>query len=137
MNLFGRIESRKMVLSQLGTLGQDLWKTQPLYFPTMILDEFIVMPNHMHMIIALGNASSDPKPLSVPRAMQAFKSVSTIEARKDGVLDAKRIWQPGYHDHIVRGPQSLDRIREYIATNPDQWELDRENDKRTGLSGFY
>jgi len=45
-----------------------------------------------------------------------------------------RLWQRGYFDHVVRDDRDLERIREYIATNPLRWALDRENPQRTGSS---
>ncbi len=38
-----------------------------------------------------------------------------------------RLWQRNYYEHIIRDEESLNRIREYIANNPLQWDLDREN----------
>ena len=40
---------------------------------------------------------------------------------------AGKLWQRNYYEHIIRNEESLNRIREYIANNPLQWELDREN----------
>lgn len=37
------------------------------------------------------------------------------------------LWQRNYYEHVVRSEAELSRIREYIATNPARWELDKEN----------
>jgi hypothetical protein len=37
------------------------------------------------------------------------------------------VWQRNYYEHIIRNDESFHRIREYIANNPLQWEMDREN----------
>ena len=34
------------------------------------------------------------------------------------------IWQPSFHDHIIRDKEDYDKIWEYIDTNPLKWELD-------------
>jgi REP element-mobilizing transposase RayT len=47
-----------------------------------------------------------------------------------------RVWQRNYYEHIVRDRDSLDRIRNYILTNPERWAWDRENPLRTGLDEF-
>jgi hypothetical protein len=44
------------------------------------------------------------------------------------------LWQRNYYEHVLRNDRELDRIREYIATNPLKWALDRENPQRTGRS---
>ena len=45
-----------------------------------------------------------------------------------------RLWQRNYYEHVIRNERELDRIREYIVTNPLKWALDRENLQRTGQS---
>jgi hypothetical protein len=37
------------------------------------------------------------------------------------------VWQRNYYEHVIRNENELARIREYIANNPAQWALDREN----------
>jgi hypothetical protein len=44
------------------------------------------------------------------------------------------LWQRNYYDHVIRNERELDKEREYIATNPLRWALDRENPQRTGQS---
>jgi hypothetical protein len=47
-----------------------------------------------------------------------------------------RLWQRNYYEHIIRNEKSLNRIREYILTNPMRWELDRKNPHRGGVDEF-
>jgi len=47
-----------------------------------------------------------------------------------------RLWQRNYYEHVIRDEDSLNRIREHIATNPVAWEFDRENPARTGEDPF-
>jgi hypothetical protein len=47
-----------------------------------------------------------------------------------------RLWQRNYYEHIIRNEESLNRIREYILTNPMRWALDRENPHRVGVDEF-
>lgn len=68
----------------------------------------------------------------LPNAIQWFKTMTTNEYIR-GVKTAKwppfngRFWQRNYYEHIIRDDDSLNHIREYIITNPAQWEFDREN----------
>ncbi|MCP5156108.1 MAG: hypothetical protein H6983_18195 [Ectothiorhodospiraceae bacterium] len=39
----------------------------------------------------------------------------------------RRLWQRGYYEHVIRTDAALDRIREYIVTNPIRWAEDPEN----------
>jgi len=76
---------------------------------------------------------------SLGRMIQAFKSTTTHEyvmgvRRRGWVPFHGRLWQRNYYEHVIRNERKLDKIREYIATNPLRWALDRENPQRTGHS---
>jgi hypothetical protein len=40
------------------------------------------------------------------------------------------VWQENYYEHIIRNEDELNKIREYILTNPLRWAHDRENPER-------
>jgi putative transposase len=76
---------------------------------------------------------------SLGRIVQAFKSTTThqyvLGVRQRGWPPFRgRLWQRNYYEHVIRSERELDKIREYIATNPIRWALDRENPQRTGRS---
>jgi len=50
---FGKIIDRQMVLSEPGKIAFQKWFEIPYHFPIVILDEFVVMPNHIHGIIII------------------------------------------------------------------------------------
>lgn len=75
---------------------------------------------------------------SLSEIIRWFKSQST----RDYILGVHaegwpsfpgRLWQQGFYDHIVRGEQSLNRIRSYIASNPSRWESDEHHPKHVDL----
>jgi REP element-mobilizing transposase RayT len=78
------------------------------------VDCFVVMPNHVYAVLCLRATAS----LGV--IVGTFKAASSRAARKS-------LWQRRFHDHVVRDETDLDRVREYVATNPLRWALDREN----------
>lgn len=51
--LFGQVESGKMVLNRLGLLIEDVWREITKHYETILIDEFVIMPNHIHGIICL------------------------------------------------------------------------------------
>jgi len=55
---FGKIENGEMILSDIGIIAKDLWIAIPDHYPNIELDEFVIMPDHMHGIIII-NANSD------------------------------------------------------------------------------
>ncbi len=55
LKLFGRIESGIMLLSEVGLMIQRIWMEIPDYYPGVSIDEFVVMPDHFHGIVVLGD----------------------------------------------------------------------------------
>jgi putative transposase len=124
---------------------ESVWNEMSAFYPGVGTDEFVVMPNHVHGIVILVGAAPRGRPesgqpqgvaptLSLPDVVHRFKTMTT-KRYADGVKQLGcppfpgRLWQRNYHEHIVRNEESLNRIRAYIANNPLQWELDRENPK--------
>ena len=89
----------------------------------------------------LGQPQGVAPTLGLPDVVHRFKTMTT-KRYADGVkrLGWKpfrgRLWQRNYYEHIIRNEESLNRIREYILTNPMRWELDRENAHRVGVDEF-
>ena len=95
-------------------------------YENVIVDKYVIMPNHIHLIIFLNGtmrASSPTK--NIENIIRSFKTLVTKEIRH-------KIWQRSYHDHIIRGEKDYRKIWEYIDTNPIKWELDCfYNDERS------
>ena len=64
---------------------------------------------------------------SIASIVGSFKSAATKRINEMRGMPGGKLWQRNYYEHIIRNDESLHRIREYIANNPLQWELDREN----------
>ena len=150
--LFGTIVGGRMVLNDAGRTAATCWLQIPDHFPNVELDEWVVMPNHMHgivvMVDASANATAPPvgannySPLPVDSAIPDDSPLqrptgtsrtigSMVRGFKIGVtkwyrqrLDASQIWQRNYWEHIIRNEQELNRVRRYIVDNPLQWEQD-------------
>jgi hypothetical protein len=52
--LFGEIENEEMVLNGFGKIADECWRAIPEHFPNVELGAYVVMPNHVHGIIAIG-----------------------------------------------------------------------------------
>ena len=77
------------------------------------------MPNHVHMIIVLGNSGKN----DLNQVIGQFKSGVSREIRN--MEPAMRVWQRSYYDHVIRNEKSYREIWEYIEYNPLKWEEDR------------
>ena len=96
------------------------------------------MPNHVHGIIIIRDvgAGSEPAPTTkrhgLPEIVRQFKTFSARRINRRRGTPGQPVWQRNYYEHIIRHEESLNRIRDYILTNPLRWNLDRENPNRTG-----
>ncbi len=124
----------EVVLNKCGLVVSECWTWLADQYPYIELDEWIVMPNHLHGIIVLsvpncrGDSRIAPthiKPLG--RLIGAFKTVSTKRVNQLRGLPGLPIWQRNYYEHIVRDEADIGRIREYIVANPFNWDSDEEN----------
>jgi putative transposase len=120
--ILGDVNEDRVILNDLGQLVSDALQLAPQSHAGIVIDAFVVMPNHLHALLQLAGAET-----SLSSAIGAFKSLSTNAARVAGMIADAKLWQRGFHDHVVRNDADLDRLREYIANNPLKWHLDREN----------
>ncbi len=53
MKYFGEINNRKMVLTEIGEIADKFWREIPNHFTNVRIDEYVIMPNHIHGIIEI------------------------------------------------------------------------------------
>lgn len=145
-HLFGEIREGEMILNDVGRIAERCWFAIPEHFPFIELDEFIVMPNHMHGIFFIKNecvGANNHSPVQnsyksveannhLPIQSGTSKTVgSVIRGYKIGVTkwcklntDIQNVWHRNYYEHIIRNEESLGRIRGYIKFNPKNWRKD-------------
>jgi REP element-mobilizing transposase RayT len=122
---FGEVVDGNVALSKVGELVRDAWCRMAERHTGIAIDDFVIMPNHLHGLIGLSTVTT-----SLAEIVGGFKSISVRMARRAGLLHGATLWQRGFHDHVVRDDADLDRVREYIQNNPLKWHLDRENPNR-------
>jgi putative transposase len=145
--LFGEIKNGKMQLNEFGIIVQDKWQWLPNQYLYVKLDEFVIMPNHLHGIIWIRDllckggsrtaptaTSAQTTPAAIPttikplgRLVGAFKTVSAKHINIARNAPSKPVWQRDFYDHIDRDEKELNRIRQYIRDNPLNWDYDKEN----------
>lgn len=106
----------------------DVWRTAPDVFPGVVLDAFVVMPNHIHAVLTLGTETVECNP-TLGDVMKWFKTLTTVEYAKDVTTQGwprfhDRLWQHRSYDHIIRDDADRGRIRAYIEENPWKWGRD-------------
>lgn len=141
---FGEITNDKIQLSKIGKIVQKYWLEIPKHFPFVKLNEFVVMPNHVHGILIIEYSVETPKlgvsttstnlgvsttlktKITIGVIINQYKRACTMYAKINKI---NFTWQPRFYDHIIRNEKSFYAIREYIKNNPKNWNDDRNNIK--------
>ena len=128
-SLFGLVRDNKMALNQCGQIAEHAWRNIPMHFQDIHLDEFIVMPNHVHGILFTdGERARHASPLhhrpKLGTVIGAYKSAAARLINQTRSTPGASVWQRYYYEHVIRNELSLSEIREYIVNNPLKWELD-------------
>ena len=135
---FGDVKNEKMYLNEIGQIIRNNWLKIDSHYKVAMLDDYTIMPNHLHGIIIIsdfleGNRYS-AKLIASKKKNSRHALLSTI-IRTFKTLTKKEIcrtdsgsqfeWQRSFYDHIIRNEKSLMEIREYIRNNPLKWHLDK------------
>lgn len=149
LHLFGEIADGAMQLNDAGRMVRAIWDEIPAHYRGIEIDQFTVMPNHIHGIIKLVGATpcgcptlpgqarveeghpqgGAPTGLSLPDVVHRFKTMTTKKyadgVKQNGWLPfPAKLWQRNYYEHIIRNEVAYSKIVEYIQTNPQRWEED-------------
>lgn len=143
---FGSVVNGIVKLSDVGEIIENCWKEIPVHFPFANVDDFVIMPDHMHGIIIINSTDAPPQthnklsgediptdsslfmssitPVSksLPNIVASFKSAATRLAR---VIQPDFAWQPRYHDRIIRNQIEHARKISYMKDNPINWKGNR------------
>ena len=134
--------SPEIILNKYGKIVGKEWGKTANIRDEIELDQYVVMPNHLHGIIRINYndkyqekgdqpvaPTSGPQSKSIGAIIAGFKSIVTTQINTIRNSPGDKIWQRNYYDHIIRNEQSLNEIREYIRNNPAAWDKDEYNDK--------
>ena len=107
--LFGQPNAQ----NRAGDIARQKMVEIPSHFPNVTVDKFVVMPNHIHIILILRGDTN------LSAVVGQYKAAVTRAVR---VLDSgAQIWQTSFHDHVIRNQKDYERIWAYIETNPARW----------------
>jgi putative transposase len=144
--LFGKVVNGEMALNEYGKAVEREWLRTTEIRPNLELDEFIIMPNHMHGIVVIVESNvgatgrsplpKGPTPKSMGAIVAGFKSSATKHINNLRSTPYKPVWQRNYYEHVIRNESDLSEIQEYIVNNPLKWDLDRENLQNARAQGF-
>jgi putative transposase len=118
--ILGSILDEEMQLSPQGKIAETCWHQIQEHFPNVALDAFICMPNHIHGIIYLYDASrgevTSPLPLpTLGKVVAYYKYQSTKQMNTITGNIGVKIWQRNYYEHIIRNSKELGNVRRYSS----------------------
>ncbi len=151
--IFGEIIADMMVLNEIGIIVDEEWRKSSLIRKEIELDDYVIMPNHLHGIVMIANKSNVGafgerphcgrfhgeniedgsrsglrlKSKSLGSFMSGFQSSVTRRVTKIRQTPGGHVWQRNYYDHVIRNNEEFNRIKTYIRNNPAKWRTDREN----------
>ncbi|NET62718.1 MAG: transposase [Symploca sp. SIO2E6] len=161
---FGEIHDSQMCLNQLGKIVAQGWLRTPEIRPEVILDEWTIMPNHLHGIIIITHQPTPPnnhvgahrrapsqcapnqcvpnqpqfrrKSKSLASIIAGFKSSTTKRINQVRATPRVPLWERNYYESIVRNTEHLEHVRNYIWANPYRWKDDPEYSSSTLINSF-
>ena len=125
----GAIVGECCVLNALGEAVKNLIETLPKFNHEVFVDAFVVMPNHVHLILKIEDCTTNTDH-HLGKIIGKLKSLAAHEYRllkeKGLVRDiGSKLWQANYWEKIVTSHEQLEAIRAYIVNNPKKWSIDR------------
>ena len=144
-DLFGYIDDGHMILNDVGEIAKNCWMSIQDHFPNTKLDEYIIMPNHVHGIIEMKADNNDlcrgmachahskhkqlvfrkfgkPVKHSLSSVIGAYKSSVSREINILRNRPREIVWQRNYFERVIRNEQELFAIRKYIINNPKNFK---------------
>ncbi|WP_258367085.1 transposase [Mesotoga sp. TolDC] len=119
--LLGTMVDGRVILSSIGKIVVEEWLRSAEVRKEIELDAFVIMPNHLHAIVAIhrGERQIVSECLEAERrAMKAktigsfvsrFKAAATVRANELHGTPGKSIWQRNYYEHVIRSEKEQNR----------------------------
>ncbi len=145
-HIFGKIKNGKIQLSKYGEIVEAEFLKIKDYHKRAVVDEYIIMPNHVHCIIRLTDYTDDSQPIEIPpihtkedikqyrkrrRNMVLMKILGKFKQQTSKQINILRDspgtknWQGSFHDHVIRNDRAYHNIKNYIINNPIKWDEDK------------
>ncbi len=118
-------------LTRYGEIVDGLIKIIPVKYNSVFVDRYVIMPNHIHVLLSVipsdNSGRGDPSPtatVSIERITGWLKYQATKEINAVRQTPGERVFQRSFYDHVIRCRDDYDEIYKYIAENPLKWQSD-------------
>ena len=110
---------------ELTKIAEQNIKLLSSYFQNISIDNFAIMPNHVHLIIKI---KFYIKNVDLGKIIRLFKSKTVVDwlkyIRNNNLNEIASIWQRNYHEHIIRNKSEYKKYFDYTTNNPNNWQND-------------
>ena len=110
-----------VALTAIGRIVEEQLRLLPGRFPSLSVDRYVIMPNHIHLLLTL---SGDSAGGAIP-SPTITNMVGALKSQASRLSGAAPLWQRSFYDHVIRNEDDYRQIAEYIETNPARWGDDR------------
>ena len=126
--LLSRIVGRGLAPAEIqytayGEIAQEQLLLLEQRYPSLQIDQYVIMPNHIHAILLLEETAVNSQRPTIMDIICAYKSLVTRQCKKVQPID--RLFQTSFYEHVIRNREDYNEVAEYIVNNPKQWELDK------------
>ena len=116
----------RSLLSNEGKAVEFAINSISIHYPTVLVDKYVVMPNHVHLLLFIqngvnGNLDENGRTMFSPTTIsRVIKHCKESVTKQIGYS----LWQKSFYDHIIRDEADYLRVWEYIDENPANWSED-------------
>lgn len=125
--LLATIDQGRVSPTNDGQTVIERWKWLAVKFSRVRLDEFILMPDHVHGILWLtdsergGSSAAATRMTSLTQVVGAFKTMSARDINRRMKTPGSAVWERSFYERVIRNESELNRFRQYISDNPRRW----------------
>ena len=108
----------------IGLVSEEWIHRIPEKYPNVTVDQYVLMPDHIHLLLRIDRdfGTGDPSP-TLGNIIGWYKYQVTKQANQQFQIQAERLLQRSYYDHVIRNQQDYDETWEYIENNPRKWAI--------------
>ena len=109
--------SPQVTLSDIGKTVESAILQIPLVYPSVTVERYIVMPDHIHLILMFHASDTDGRQVAAPTVSMIVGNMKRYVSKEIG----RSVWQKGFYDHVIRGEKDYIETMQYIDNNPVRW----------------
>jgi len=111
-------------LTEIGKIALSELLELEKRFPNLTIENHVIMPNHIHILMRLEKAGASPHP-TIPGIIGAYKSIVTWRVNETQNTAGQKLFQTSFHDHVIRDEHDYLTRWQYIDDNPAKWSEDQ------------